>query len=320
MAVTKTNTGLPQTNQRRHNFDIYAIVEAPQELYFGHETRVNVSVVETVRIKVDDNSIVEKCYMSPTKRRGVERRTLIWAATANGTLLGDKLGCGIPHTCTQPDCPICSVYGGLITSDTDVAPNLPGGGKRKANTFIGRLVHGGGVAVQTIEPSEKQRAMHPSMLNKAPSDNPTPMPFKREYNEPALLYPIYNHVLSVSDDEFAAVAYAFLQSQMRLGAGNPKGVRFFDTEWLGGSNPLIVLDRYISPHGRRPTISPTIDHPQRAIQTFCSAAESVLGADKSMTHYEKSSQGQPVFNRWLGIAALEKLQAYALMFAEKHLL
>ena len=216
MATIQTNTGLPRSEERRWHFDIYAMFEGPQELYFGHETQVNVNMVETVHIdtgRTDESGrslVVEKCYLSPTKRRGVERRTLIWAPLADGRLLGDKLGCGIPHTCTQPDCPICAVYGGLITSDVEVEAGVPGAPKRKATTFIGRLVHGGGVAVQVIEPSEKQRAMHPSMLLKEPGVAPTPTPFKRQYNEPALLYPVYNHAMSVSEAEFGSVAYAFL--------------------------------------------------------------------------------------------------------------
>ena len=120
MATIMASTGLPKSETRRYHFDIYAVLETPQELYFGHETQVNVNVVETVRVKTD-SGVIEKCYMSPTKRRGVERRSSIWApANSAGVLLGDRLGCGIPHTCALPTCPICAVYGGLITSDTEV--------------------------------------------------------------------------------------------------------------------------------------------------------------------------------------------------------
>jgi len=45
--------------------------------------------------------------------------------------------CGIPKTCAKPDCPICGSYGALDP------------GKR---TLIGRVTHGGGVAVQEIYP------------------------------------------------------------------------------------------------------------------------------------------------------------------------
>jgi len=54
--------------QPRLHFDIYAIFEGPQELYFGHEVQ-NVNV-ETVKLSTKDGRSLEKCYISPTKRRG----------------------------------------------------------------------------------------------------------------------------------------------------------------------------------------------------------------------------------------------------------
>lgn len=325
MAAIQTNTGLPQSKERRWHFDIYAVLEGPQELYFGHETQVNVSMVETVRIdtgQLDENGrslVIEKCYLSPTKRRGVERRALIWAPLADGRLLGDKLGCGIPHTCTQPGCPICAVYGGLITSDVEVSADVPGAPKRKATTFIGRLVHGGGVAVQAIEPSEKQRAMHPSMLHKEPDAAPTPMPFKRQYNEPALLYPVYNHAMSISEAEFSAAAYTFLESLARLGAGNPKGVRLYEAEMLKVQQPLLVVDRYLTPLGKRPIISPMIVETGGAVDQFVAAALEVRGKVRAENKIEHQEGDLMMFTRWIGQAALIQLQTYALEFAQKHL-
>ncbi len=325
MPTIQTGTGLPKSDERRWHFDIYAIVEGSQELYFGHETQVNVNMVETVKIDTGKKGeggkslVVEKCYMSPTKRRGVERRTLIWAPLADGRLLGDKLGCGIPHTCTQTTCPICSVYGGLITSDVEVEKGVPGAPKRPATTFIGRLVHGGGVAVQEIEPSEKQRAMHPSMIHKAPSADPTPTPFKREYNEPALLYPIYNHAMSVSKTEFSAVAYALLESLARLGAGNPKGVRLFESELLGTQQPLLVLDCYLTPRGKRAIISPAVSNTDEAVTQFRAAALDVRGQAMTTDHAEYKDGDKVLFERWVGQAALNKLQDFALEFTRAHL-
>ena len=132
------------SDEPRFHFDIYAILEGGQELFFGHETQVNVNVVETVTIALpngegDDNEL-EKCYLSPTKRRGVERRALIWAPIGNG-LLGDSLNCGIPHTCSKAKCPICRVFGGLITSKIKVEGESE---ERPATTLIGRLTHSGG--------------------------------------------------------------------------------------------------------------------------------------------------------------------------------
>jgi hypothetical protein len=325
MATIQTSTGLPQSKERRWHFEIYAVLEGSQELYFGHETQVNVNMVETVRIdtgQLDENGrslVVEKCYLSPTKRRGVERRMLIWSPLADGRLLGDRLGCGIPHTCTQPHCPICAVYGGLITSDVEVDADVPGAPKRRATTFIGRLVHGGGVAVQAIEPSEKQRAMHPSMLHKEPGAAPTPTPFKRQYNEPALLYPVYNHAMSVSEAEFSAVAYAFLESLARLGAGNPKGIRLYEAEVLNVQQPLLVVDRYLTPLGKRPILSPMIVEISTAIDQFVAAALEVRGQVSTENKVEHQEGNLTLFTRWIGQAALIQLQTYALEFAQKYL-
>lgn len=320
MATQMTNTGLNPAESRRWHFDIYALVEGPQELYFGHETQVNVNMVETVQIDVGGGEIIEKCYISPTKRRGVERRTLIWAPLADGRLLGDRLGCGIPHTCTQENCPICTVYGGLITSKATVDKDLPGGPTRNPATFIGRLVHGGGVAVQALEPQEKQRAMHPSMIQKAPEADPTPVPFKRQYNPPSLLYPIYNHAMSVSEGEFSAAAYAFLEALARVGAGNPKGVRLYEAELRGRQQPLLVLDRYLVPLGRRPVLSPEMVQKEEAVEAFRSNALRVRGQVVETDKVEQKREENVIFTRWLGEAALEQLQEYALNFTQAHLL
>lgn len=312
MAAIQTNSGLPRTDQPRYHFDIYAILEAPQELYFGHETQVNVNMVETVKVATDTD-VIEKCYISPTKRRGVERRSLIWApVSSSGVLLGDQRGCGIPHTCAQPDCPICAVYGGLITSNTEVDV-LGKKENRKATTTIGRLVHGGGVAIQPIEPSEKQRAMHPSTIHRDDS-SVTPMPFKRQYNEPALLYPVYNHCMSVTEQEFHAVAYAFLDSLARLGAGNPKGVHIAEKSLLNTQQPLLVVDCYLAPLGKRPVISPAITQIDTAVADFTTAATWVHGQTTAVTVKEVKRNEQTVFTRWLGNEALVKLQEYATSF------
>ncbi|MEW6365984.1 MAG: hypothetical protein AB1714_15245 [Acidobacteriota bacterium] len=277
-------TGIVKDSDRWH-FDIYAILEGAQELYFGDQVQINVNLVETVKLGKDKP---DKCYLSPTKRRGVERRSLIWAPVKNGKLLGDKLNCGIPNTCADLECPICAVFGGL----------QPG-----KKTLVGRLVHGGGVAVQEMDPVEKQRAMHPSMISKEKGDDP--IPFKRQYNEPGLLYPVYNHCLSVTDEEFTAVAYAFLDSLARLGAGNPKGLRIHEhqSRWVG--EPLLVVDRYLAPLGKRPVVSPSLDETDEVIKQFADAAEQFTPSEN--------------FERRKGKEALKYLQECAAGFVKKHL-
>ena len=282
-------TGLPKTDKKnsRLHFDLYAILEGSQELYFGHETQVNVNLVEMVEMTGKDNQKWKKCYLSPTKRRGVERRCLLWSPVNNGELLGDKQKCGIPKTCASPECPICSTYGALDP------------GKK---TLIGRVTHGGGVAVQDIYPVEKQRAMHPAMIVNQKEE--TPQPYKRQYNQPGILYPVYNHALSLTDNEFAAVAYAFLDSLPRIGAGNPKGISIAESDEI----PLLVLDRYLVPQKKRPIISPSITDPQEAIANF-----------KRLGNFEDSEDShisENHFERWIGDAALTKLQEYATNFVD----
>jgi hypothetical protein len=281
-------SGLPQANGQRYHFDIYAILEGAQELYFGHEVLINVNMVETVKLAQPSGETIEKCYLSPTKRRGVERRSLLWAPCPNGRMLGENLQCYIPQTCAQPQCPICSVYGGLITGN---------------RTLIGRVTHAGGVAIQPLLPEEKQRAMHPSAIVNDPKAN-SPQPFRRQYNEPGLLYPVYNHCLSVTEEEFRAVAYAFLDSLARIGSGNPKGAAIFEFD----SQPLLVMDRYLAPHGARPVISPAETSGERAIQLFRAKARSV---NNGQWDGDRATVANGNFTRWVANSALQELQNLA---------
>ena len=287
--TAQVSSGLPKAEKPRKHFDIYAILEAPQELYFGDEKEVNVNVIEKVRVKIDGKEH-EKCYISPTKRRGVERRCLLWS-DAGGTLLMDKLSCGIPDTCCKETCPVCGVFGGLNAGQ---------------KTFIGRLTHSGGVSVEVQIALEKQRAMHPALIYKEKDNNPTP--YRKEYAQPGLLYPVSNHCLSITEDEFATVAYAFLMSLNRLGAGNPKGVSFAQGAWNGKVEPLLVVDAYRVPMGQRPVISPGVTRNEDAIKHFIQMAGLVTDAEM-----------EDIFARLVGNAALVKLQKAAAQFESMHL-
>lgn len=291
-------TGITQSDSQRYHFDIYAILEGAQEMYFGHEVQVNVNQVERVTVENENGERMLKCYLSPTKRRGVERRALLWAPHKDGKLLGDAQGCGIPKTCAKVTCPICYVYGALEA------------GK---NTLIGRVTHGGGVAVQPLDAEEKQRAMHPSAMVRGDASGikEQPTPFRREYNEPGLFYPVYNHALSVNEDEFLPVAYAFLDSLARIGAGNPKGAKLAEKERV----PLLVVDRYLVPKGKRPVVSPHETSGAKAVDYFVTQAEAVRGSGFG---FGSSSEGE-MFSRWTGDEALQKLESWSEAFVKKHL-
>ncbi|MEZ0396402.1 MAG: hypothetical protein ABWK53_08260 [Anaerolineales bacterium] len=309
----KASSGLPASNGQRYHYDIYAILEGPQEIYLGHDVAVNVNLVETVKIASPKGERdIEKCYLSPTKRRGIERRTLI-NMDIKGVLLGEKLGCGIPHTCGKENCPICRIFGAMLPSETEIELLDGKTEKRSPVTYIGRLTHGGGTAIQEQAPAEKQRAMHPSNLRR---EGENPMPFKREYNEPGLLYPIYNHALSVAQSEFNGAAYAFLQSLVRLGAGNPKGMALFYSDVLTGSlEPVIVVDKYLSPLGSRPVISPHIIDVDEALQRFALLAHTVGGKEDKKAYFKPNER----FERWIGNAALKILQEWADSFVQEML-
>jgi len=327
----QTMTGLMPSEQPRAHYDIYAILEATQEMYFGEEVAVNVNLVEQVKVPrtIQGGTGFEelaKCYLSPTKRRGVERRILIWAPTRAGVLLGDLWKCGIPATCARQECPICSVYGALQPQE-----NI---------SLVGRITHSGGVAIQPLLPEVKQRAMHPSIMTRqqAGQERITPVPYKREYNEPALIYPIYNHCFSLTEEEFSAAAYAFLNALSRLGAGNPKGVRLAEGLLHTEGEPLLVVDQYLAPLGKRPTISPQETNPAIALQQFREAAFSVFEAPATpKMEGEAESEPSPAkglasdlsqpdsdqgsaFRRWIGDRALHHLQAYSLAFTQRVLL
>ncbi|MEM3459437.1 MAG: hypothetical protein QXN36_07885 [Candidatus Bathyarchaeia archaeon] len=97
--------------------DIYALLEASQEIFFGNIPGVNKMPIETVWVSNGSKENgVEKVYFSPTKRRGVDRRTLLWTKvmTKNGERqYQDVVGCGLPRTCRV--CAVCRLYGGIST-------------------------------------------------------------------------------------------------------------------------------------------------------------------------------------------------------------
>jgi hypothetical protein len=142
--------------------------------------------------------------------------------------------------------------------------------------------------------------MHPSDLRR--EEGTEPQPFKRQYGAPGLLFPVYNHVLSATEEEFRAVAYAFLTSLPRLGAGNPKGLDLYEEPEFG---PYLVLDRYRAPLGRRVVLPPTLQQPQEALAEFRRRAG------------EESAE--EVFTRRKGQAALEELKRLARKFVEEDL-
>lgn len=332
--------------------DIYALLEAPQEIFFGNIPGVNKMPTETVRVSSSnkDNG-VEKVYFSPTKRRGVDRRTLLWTKvmTKNGEKqYQEAVGCGLPKTCRV--CAVCRLYGGISTerrgtfiereegqSDEDFISKimeelgfptsekpllekllesvgeknqikletlkrtvdnwLKGKSKgaitqeeidakkdilenlsksiqllieeeKRPLSITSRIEYGGGVAIQPLPPEWKQRLSTSSYIE---SMEDVSTPFKKQYGQPSLLFPVYYHMFFVDEDEIGLAAYAFLNSLPRYGAGHPKGFNFHYNKFNEKSEktePMIVIDEYLIPQGDRPIVSTLINSVEEAIKDF----------------------------------------------------
>jgi len=290
------------------NLDIYAIVEATQELHFGNVRELNVGRIELATVPTL-NGEIEKLYMSPTKVRGVARRSLLWKLKD----LGDEQveACGIPATCGT--CAVCRLFGALSTT---------AGGSE--GSIASRIYQAGGVAIQLMPPEIKQRLSSPTYIidgqigvydkekvkeilkeRKIPEKDldrlSTPMPYEMEYVVPSTLFPMYWHSLLLEVEkgqskmsEPEMVAFCFLDTLKRLGAGHPKGVSLFHYKWRNNTQePLLVVDVYKKPLGKRCIISPMETNVKAAIETF---------TDKAKDYVEKTGE----FERYLGKDA-EKL-------------
>lgn len=265
------------------NMDIYAIVEATQELHFGNVKDLNINRIELVTVPGIDGEI-QKLYMSPTKVRGVARRALLWKLND----LGDEKikSCGIPATCGQ--CDLCKLFGGLMTTTGE-----------EEGSIASRVFQAGGVAIQEASPEIKQRLSSPSYIingqigqyskeeikallkgrgvsGDALDRLSQPMPYEKEYVVAGALFPIYWHSLLLETakgerkmSEPRMVAYSFLETLKRIGAGHPKGAEIFHSSWLSDEKePLLTVDIYREPLGKRPVISPMETNVQEALTEF----------------------------------------------------
>lgn len=113
------------------------------------------------------------------------------------------------------------------------------------------------------------------------------------------------------------MAYAFLNALPRLGAGNPKGLSFYEEEGFiegAGRQPWLVVDRYLVPRGRRPVVPPHITQVPEACRIFRGNAHHVEGGKVNGSVIQADH-----FTRYLGQAALKQLQDWAAQFAEEYL-
>jgi hypothetical protein len=331
--------------------DVYALLEAPQEIFFGNIPGVNKMPTETVWVSNSGkDKSAEKVYFSPTKRRGVDRRTLLWTKVVVGNSerqYQEAVNCGLPRTCRV--CAVCKLYGGIsterrgtfmvreegqsdedfiskimseldfpaterllfekllgkiekktqvklealrtsidnwikgkekgaaqeeIATKEDILKNLRNSiemrieEERRPLSITSRIEYGGGVAVQPLPPEWKQRLSTGSTIE---SLEDVSTPFKKQYGQPSLLFPVYYHMFFVDEDEIGLVAHAFLNSLPRYGAGHPKGFNFHYNKFKEEGNntePMIVVDEYFVPQGDRPVVSTLINSMEEAVKDF----------------------------------------------------
>lgn len=289
----------------RKHYDIYAIIRTPQEVHFGHEKQININVVEVVKVagRVGDD-YQEKLYFSPTKRRGIERRSILWMPVGE-KLYTDFHNCGIPKTCCN--CLLCHVFGGLDNKEAKMS-------------ITARITHGGGIAVQSLPPEVKQRlrvnsALEKNITEREDEGEGSTIPFKKEYAEPNIWFPIYNHCISLLPEEFGLVAYSFLDAMGRYGAGHGKGGHIVSGLINGQQEPLIVVDEYLVPKASRPIVSPDINSTDEALADFTKSIpinDNTKWGNKGLI--SESEKGVDLFKRYYGKAAIEKLEKAATEF------
>jgi len=139
------------------------------------------------------------------------------------------------------------------------------------------------------------------------------MPYEKEYVTG--FFPVYWHCYMIKKQkevvatmsEPQMIAYSFLETWKRIGAGHPKGADLYKSEWIDGEQDLLVVDIYTRPLGRRPVISPSKGEVDQAIRFFQEAAYDVGGQRKG-AHIVAPDEENALFERFLGNEARVLLQ------------
>jgi len=318
------------------NMSIYAILELPQELYFGSHQEKGLNVLEKVEVRVERKPgkrpvEVVKGYYSPTKQRGVERRALAYSIVNTG-------GGSMPYYryfCLGID--VTEVYGDGVPDPRDILTFLWGASWRRPTVYIrGRVGYGGGVAVQD-EVSIKQRNRVPyNMYTKTEKEEEQRVAeqtlWRKEYVEPGVLIPVVRHgfLLGWENYEPHALAYAFLKGLSMAGAGTPKGLDILEAYWLDDNRKekVVVVDLYTGLAPEPVTISPLITSVIEALEEFRGKAlrPGEGNIEKSEKSFDKNKLSDILkgikegkYKRFVGDAAYSLLKALAEEFSQEYL-
>ncbi|MEM4827729.1 MAG: hypothetical protein QXK07_06810 [Desulfurococcaceae archaeon] len=278
------------------NMAIYAMLEAPQELYFGSHTERGLNVLEKVTLQVEigegENTkyaTLEKPFYSPTKQRGIERRAIAYAKvrTTNGAEMPYYKFFNLSIDVTK-------TYQNGLPDPRDILTFLWGATWTSPVLYLrGRVGYGGGVAVQPrsvvikrrnrveyrfFEHVEKEERRGAGESEEAAVETAQTI-WLKEYLEPHVLIPVYRSytLLGVENMEPHAVAYAFLEGLRLAGAGTPKGISVLEAYWLSedAKEKVIVVDVSASLLPEPVVISPAILSVRAALEEFRRKALSV---------------------------------------------
>ncbi|MEL9908231.1 MULTISPECIES: hypothetical protein [Thermoprotei] len=332
------------------NMAIYAILEAPQELYFGSHSEKNLNVLEKVvlDIEVEEGGRViqkrvVKPYYSPTKQRGIERRAIAYS------LVKTRSGLVPYYRYFNLGIDVTDTYSNGVPDPRDILTFLWGATWTRPTAYIrGRVGYGGGVAVQsTFERKQRNRVdynIYEAVTKTSKEGGKSEEPeaggegyetaqtlWMKEYAEPHLLIPVTRHgmLLGVENYEPHAMAYAFLQGLALAGASTPKSISILEAYWLDGNrrDKAIVVD--IGPWLllEPVTVSPAIMSPVEVLNIF---REKALKHGKNICNEtepekvfdafrEKESPCAKTPVRLVGDTAYEFLKKLADEFVDKYL-
>jgi len=326
------------------NMSIYAILELPQELYFGSHSEKNLNIVEKVSLRAEVKTgndvkamMVDKGYYSPTKQRGIERRAIAYSLVKTKENDSEKLVPYYKYFNLSID--ITDTYLNGVPDPRDILTFVWGGSWRSPASYIrGRVGYGGGVAVQDdISIRQRNRVSYDAYAKTEKEDKNEVSEqtlWKKEYVEPSVLIPVIRHgfMLGWENYEPHALAYAFLEGLRMAGAGTPKSLSIFDGFWLKQSvnerQKAVVVDLYSWLSPDPVVISPVITSVTEALEEFERKALSYkkeceecfiddVNQIDNTTILNKVKEGKAV--RLVGNAAYAFLRALANKFGTEYL-
>jgi hypothetical protein len=320
------------------NMAIYAILEVPQELYFGMVSEKNINLLETVTLSIDIHengnivrNEVRKPYFSPTKQRGVERRAIAYSLVKTSD---NKY---IPYyKYFNLSIDVTNTYQDGKPDPRDILTYLWGATWTKPVAYLrGRIQYGGGVAIQPLLERKQRNRVEYNMYNMLKSEEESErekskevaqMIWTKEYVEPYTLIPIvrYGTLLGVNNMEPHAMAYAFLEGLKLAGAGTPKGISILEDFWLSGERKekVLAVDVGVNLLDDPVIIPPAIPSPMDAINEFkekAKASKNIFDESNPDEVFSKIKSGK-VYLRIVGDNAYEFLKTLASKFVSEYLM